>query len=207
MTGSIETLIVAGSPVTDPASYESVVRNASRLVAVDRGADLALALNRTPDVVIGNLDSISEQGVESLRSLDVEFVELPVDKDVTHLDAALDLCRARDWSAPVITAAFGGRPDHGIAVLGSLARGADLNVLVQEPSFRGWVLSPGNLSGLEIEGSGRVFSVFALLGDAAVTNSPVYAIHSPARSLRLSPRAGSATSSRKRLGASSSIAA
>jgi thiamine pyrophosphokinase len=70
----------------------------------------------TPDLVIGDLDSIDARTLARLRRLGVPLETYPADKDATDSDLAVE--RARAWGATAITlvGALGGvRHDHGLA--------------------------------------------------------------------------------------------
>ena len=59
--------LVGGAPVTI-RTLEEALRHAPRLIAVDGGADAALAAGMIPETVIGDLDSISDAARSALRT-------------------------------------------------------------------------------------------------------------------------------------------
>jgi thiamine pyrophosphokinase len=85
------------------------------VVAVDGGADAALANRVTPDFVIGDLDSISEIAHDKLAD---QVIFVP-EQDTTDFDKAL-----RNIDAPLIYAIgfTGARMDHSLAVLNGLIK-------------------------------------------------------------------------------------
>ncbi|MCC6628450.1 MAG: thiamine diphosphokinase [Chloroflexi bacterium] len=89
---------------------------AERVLAADGGARNALALGLTPDLLIGDLDSVDATTVAMLTKLGVPAEVLPTDKDAT--DGELAVRRALAWGATRITmvGALGGlRADHSLA--------------------------------------------------------------------------------------------
>ena len=60
------------------------------LIAADSGWDGARALALVPHMVIGDLDSISGDGLADARALGVTVVEHPADKDFTDAELALE---------------------------------------------------------------------------------------------------------------------
>lgn len=96
---------------------------APHLVAVDGGADRALAEGRMPDRVIGDLDSISDGARARLAD---RLIHVSTQDD-TDFDKALDRVHAPWLLALGFT---GGRLDHTLAALSSLARRPDRRVVL-----------------------------------------------------------------------------
>lgn len=118
MSGS--TLVVAGGVRPDPLVVAALPEIA-RCVAADSGADLALGLDLPVDVLVGDLDSISDAGLEQLRSRGVAIRQFPSDKDKTDLELALEVALEGDPAKVVVIGLAGGRLDHALANIGALA--------------------------------------------------------------------------------------
>ncbi|MGE5597718.1 MAG: thiamine diphosphokinase [Hyphomicrobiales bacterium] len=91
---------------------------AALVVAADGGADKALAVGVTPDVVIGDLDSVSEDARQKLPA--ERFLQV-VDYDTTDLQKAVVYCIGHGATRIDILAAGGGRADHALANLSLVA--------------------------------------------------------------------------------------
>jgi len=168
----VSTLIVAGAPISDPGTYAPLLKAAGFVIAADAGADLCIALGRAPDLFVGDADSVTHSTLELLAERGVELRIAPSDKSVSDLDLALGAARERGGVAPVVTAAWGGRADHAIAVIGSLFDAWDLRPEIVEPgSFSGWVLAPGGREELSVGGAGRILSLLAGPRGASVSVS------------------------------------
>jgi thiamine pyrophosphokinase len=90
----------------------------ARIVAVDGGLDVARAAGLRPDRLIGDLDSISTDGL-AWAEANVDVERHPTAKDATDTELAL---RAAATSSSRITLVGGGdRLDHTLAALGALA--------------------------------------------------------------------------------------
>ena len=87
------------------------------VVAADSGADIARSLGLTPDVIVGDFDSVTPAGAAAAA----EQRRFSTDKDAT--DLALALAEARDRGATDITVVggAGGRLDHFLANVAALA--------------------------------------------------------------------------------------
>lgn len=156
------TVIVAGAPVSDPSAFGPAIDAAGFLIAADSGADLCVALGRVPDLFVGDADSVSAGTLERLRAAGVESILAPTDKDLSDLDLALDAARERDARDVIVLAAWGGRADHEMAVLGSLFDNADLEPRLLEPGrFCAWLLSAGAREAVALTTRGHTFSLLA----------------------------------------------
>ena len=91
------------------------------IIAADSGVDSAFAIGLVPDVAIGDLDSISPEGLDRLRSSDVPVLRSPVDKDVTDTELALAHLRDVGATRAVLLSPGGGRLDHAHGVFSALA--------------------------------------------------------------------------------------
>jgi thiamine pyrophosphokinase len=117
------TLIVAGGARPDPLVV-AALPEVDRCIAADSGADLALAVGLHVDLVIGDLDSVSADGLERARAGGAEVREFAPDKDRTDLELAVEAAAEGDPDRLVIIGLAGGRLDHALANIGTLARAA-----------------------------------------------------------------------------------
>ena len=107
--------LVGGGNVTRSAVNEALTL-APRLAAADGGADRALALGRVPELVIGDLDSISPAARAALPAGSVHRID---DQDTTDFEK----CLARIDAPLLLAVGFAGpRADHAMAVWNALVR-------------------------------------------------------------------------------------
>ena len=100
------------------------------VVAADSGVDVALALGLRVDVVVGDLDSVSPEGLGAARDAGARIVRYPEAKDATDLALALtEAAMLLDTGDPadvgardvVVLGGHGGRFDHLLAGVLALA--------------------------------------------------------------------------------------
>ena len=89
------------------------------VLAVDSGFDNAISLGITPDVLIGDLDSISTRGLDSAERQSIELVTYPEDKDKSDLELAI-LHASKTCSSVTIVDSGGGRIDHLCGVFSAM---------------------------------------------------------------------------------------
>lgn len=157
-------VITGGGPLPrgalDGRSFDAVV-------AADSGLDAALALGFEPDLLVGDLDSISDAGRRWALDHEVPTERHPTDKDLTDTALALQSSLARSAEhLTVATPAATGRLDHLLGTLGALgdpdlARHRTVTALVDLTVAH--VLHPRHEIVLTL-GDHRVFSLVALHG-------------------------------------------
>lgn len=110
-----EPVTLLGGGALGPGDLGDALALAPTLVAADSGADAALAAGLAPAAVIGDLDSISGEGMAMLNAAILHKVS---EQDSTDFDKAL-----RHLAVPLTLAVgfTGARLDHELAVFHTLA--------------------------------------------------------------------------------------
>lgn len=107
--------------------YRAWAAIADVVVAADGGAGRLLALGVTPEVVVGDFDSLAIADQERLAAIGVEFVRHPVRKDQTDGELAVAESRRRGAEEVVLAGGFGAL-DHTLGHLALLLRLAEEGV-------------------------------------------------------------------------------
>jgi len=116
-------IIFANGSLPSPEKARTLIRPDDFILCADGGTRHALALGLTPNVVIGDLDSVTEEERRRMKELDVEIIQHPVDKNETDLELAINHALNLNPKSILILAALGGRMDQtlaNIALLSSL---------------------------------------------------------------------------------------
>ena len=104
--------VVAGSELTAELNAAALA-SVDLLVAVDGGADALARVGLEPEILVGDLDSISIQTRAALEARGVEVLLLPTAEDETDTEAALRLVVERGGDDITVYGALGGpRLDH-----------------------------------------------------------------------------------------------
>ena len=167
-------LVVGGSPERPTAELvRRLAAETDLVVACDAGADACLAASVAVDVLIGDADSASTEALAWARSTALSEEAFPMDKD--DVDLGLAVAWVRRWCPGarelVFTGVSGGRADHALAVVGILARAADMAPWVEENTMVMRVLAPVGCSCWQFAPAdvGRTASVIAPMGEAVVS--------------------------------------
>lgn len=112
-------IVLAGEIRNDKAARDWL-KEAGRVICADGGARHLRRLEFRPDMLVGDLDSISEEDLAWLNSQSVPVRKFPVSKDETDSELAIlttleDLPEPRVQHEIIVLAALGSRPDHVLA--------------------------------------------------------------------------------------------
>lgn len=111
-------LILCASPEWDSSLAAEQAEKADLVICADGGYLRAEAAGIVPDVLMGDFDSCA---LEKVREL--EKIVYPVRKDDTDLILALRYALERGCKRAVVLGCFGGRLDHTVGNLQSIAYG------------------------------------------------------------------------------------
>ncbi len=113
-------IIFANGLLTDPEPVRRILSPDDFLIAADGGTQHARALGLTPAVIIGDLDSLSEEEKQWAGQESIRLETFPQDKDETDLELAIQFAVNKGFDPIVIVAALGGRIDQTIGNLSLL---------------------------------------------------------------------------------------
>lgn len=137
-------LILLNTPL-DPLLVTNVWEHAQLHICCDGAADRLMASNLPhlrPDLIVGDLDSVTPGALSQYRELGCEVMDLSEDQDTTDLDKALVAAATRGCDTALVLGRYSGssgRLDHTFGIIQSLLtaqapRGpfADIVVLSEE---------------------------------------------------------------------------
>ncbi len=145
-------VIFVNGRIPDLELVRRLTRPGDTLLAADGGTRHALALGLTPSVVIGDLDSLTDDDRRKLDAAGTEIRRYPRDKNETDFELALHYAVEAGYREILLVAALGDRLDQ---ILGNLA-------LLTDPS----------LVGLHVRVDDGVEQVYFVRTQAQVEGSP-----------------------------------
>ncbi|MCP4309424.1 MAG: thiamine diphosphokinase [bacterium] len=107
-------LIIAGGKPAKPTLAEQLDKP-DWIVAADSGLDQANRLGLTPDLVIGDMDSVQPASLAAAESAGIKIKRHPEDKDATDLELAIDAVTTAGFGRATIIGGTGGRMAHTMA--------------------------------------------------------------------------------------------
>ena len=165
--------VVANGDIHNLDWLNSRLSLAKLKIAADGGAHHIIQSGSIPDIVIGDLDSLSQNELKQLRDKEVRFETFPSEKDETDLELALTLAasqaRANDWPIELY-GTLGGRFDQSLAntILLSIPALEGCDVKMVEPFQSIWIIRHSTT----INGKkGDIVSLIPLSGNVHVIKS------------------------------------
>lgn len=164
---SMTTLIFANGVVAENGWLDRYLERAEVVIAADGGTQHLLARGVRPDIVIGDMDSLTSEARYELETAGTRFIEFPRDKDETDLELALLDTASAETGDILVFGALGGRLDQTIGNILLLAHPAlaGRNVRLVEPGQQAWLVE----GEAEISGSyGDIISLIPIGGDVRI---------------------------------------
>jgi len=103
-------LIFAGGEFSEPQDFADILAEKPIIVCADSGYDSAAALGIAPDVIIGDMDSVSRKLPAGIKQ-----IKLNREKDDTDTQSCIDYLIEECCGEITLLGALGGRTDHELA--------------------------------------------------------------------------------------------
>lgn len=123
-------IIVSGGRLGDAVFFQQNLTSTGNrlLIACDSGARHLEAAGLTPDVLMGDIDSLALPQLADYERRGVKIVRYPVHKDFTDTALALDYALGLQPRSIHIWGALGGRIDHALANIHLLIKGKEKGI-------------------------------------------------------------------------------
>lgn len=163
MQTNYDVLVVGGAPFK---AYEWLKIKASQarcVIAVDRGGSYCLRAGITPDVLIGDFDSLTKADLASLTKKGTDVRSYSAEKDETDLLLALKHAKTELAAKRVLlVACTHGRLDHELAVFGACLAVKQMAIDFASPKMRAYLLRPRARGAITLPASNRHLSIISL---------------------------------------------
>jgi len=112
-------LIICNGPLPGKVRLHNLADKADLVLCADGGANRALHRGLQPEVIIGDLDSVTRETRLALSN--VRWIRKP-DQESTDLEKTLDWALSQGISSAIVVGATGRRSDHTLANFSILAK-------------------------------------------------------------------------------------
>lgn len=160
--------VIVANGLLDPTSIARVaIQPGEVVIAADGGTRHCLAAGITPQVIIGDFDSLSDEELAFLEQTGIQTIRHPARKDYTDLELALEHALSLGADEILVLGALGNRWDQTLAnlLLPSAAGFAQTNIRLVDGLQEFMVVRAGKV--VKISGDpGDTVSLIPLSGDA-----------------------------------------
>lgn len=130
----MQTVIISGGYIDDAFATEWIKTHAyDQVIAADKGMDFLYRNHLTPDLIVGDFDSVSTESLAYFKMNKVRVVELNPMKDDTDTEFAIRKAISEGASSITLLGATGTRLDHvmgNVHLLGiGLCEGVDMEIV------------------------------------------------------------------------------
>lgn len=134
------------------STWESLFSDAF-IIAVDGGADLLHSLSVLPDLIIGDMDSISPSVQAELSKQEIPIIKLNQAKDETDLEAAILYAHQNHYQSITIINHMQQRFDHSYGVLKSMeyATQLGLETCIETENQKLWMAKPEEQLDIDVD--------------------------------------------------------
>jgi thiamine pyrophosphokinase len=107
--------VIANSDFKSEKKIIDLIKSSDLIVCANGGTRIAREIEIVPAAIVGDLDSISKEIINTFRKKGTEIIEHLIEKDYTDLELAVNYAEEKGANEISIFGALGGRPDHFIA--------------------------------------------------------------------------------------------
>lgn len=108
-------VIFVNGNLSDIGQAKNIIEKEDCLIATDGAARHIIKLGLVPNVIIGDMDSISPNLLEQSHLSPTILIKYPIKKDKTDFELAVDYCLENKFEEIIIFGVLGDRIDHLIA--------------------------------------------------------------------------------------------
>jgi thiamine pyrophosphokinase len=173
------TILLGGDLVRTPVLVDQVA--GTRVIAADSGIRHAELLGLTPELWVGDFDSVPDDLPHHLRFVPMQ--KFPAEKDKTDGELAIDIAREKGATELILAGAFGGlRADHAFLHLALAVRLAHIGISV--------MLTSGSQEGVPLLARSTQFdyaegTMFSILGFSDLDGLTVEGASWPLRNIKV----------------------
>jgi len=111
----MKAVIFSGGEIGNYDKVKKYLSGCNLMICADSGLEHAFNMGLIPDLLVGDMDSISPAAIEKAKKLGIKKQNFPSEKDYTDTELALDIALAKGACKAILLGGLGDRPDHSLA--------------------------------------------------------------------------------------------
>ncbi len=122
-----DAFVLANGEPPPKACLRTLCESSRHVVALDGATERLIALRIWPDVILGDLDSISTSTLKQATRRNIKIVRIS-GQETADLEKGLRFCQRRGWKRIIVSGFIGPRLDHSVNALGVFAKFSKLEL-------------------------------------------------------------------------------
>ncbi|WP_426349292.1 thiamine diphosphokinase [Alloiococcus sp. CFN-8] len=148
----MKVLIIGGGTAPSVELLKKEIQNCDYIICADKGGEYIRAIDKLPDMLLGDFDSLKEKLLEYYLNSGVRVERFPAKKDYTDTELCLQRALQLNPNEVVFLACTGSRLDHVFGNIGLLKELLDKDI-------QGYIKDDNN-------------TIFLVKGDAEISGYP-----------------------------------
>jgi thiamine pyrophosphokinase len=99
----------------DPLFYKKFIKANDYIITADSGTQYAMDIGIRPDIIVGDMDSIDKELLESISDKNIDIIKFNPEKDYTDTEIAVNHAMKVSPEEIIIFGALGDRLDHTLS--------------------------------------------------------------------------------------------
>lgn len=124
-------VIISNGKVRKKEFFVKLIKKNDYVIAANGGSKHARTFDLIPNVIVGDLDSISKEDYEYFLEKGCKFKQYPTNKDKTDVHLAVDYAIEQGFEEILLLCVFGSRIDHILANIFLMMKITEVGVNVQ----------------------------------------------------------------------------
>lgn len=105
-------LLISNGDKIELDNLKEIAKKSDFILCADGGADYCIDASLMPDMVIGDLDSISERALKIIKENKVPLEKFPIKKDATDTELSINYLIHEGFKSITLVGVTGSRMDH-----------------------------------------------------------------------------------------------
>jgi len=114
MEANMEVTVVTNGYIGNVKILKSAIKNSDYIICADGAAKYLMNLDIYPHLLVGDLDSISDDALKWIEKSRINIEKFPVKKDMTDTELAIEFALQKSPNTITIVGAIGSRMDHSL---------------------------------------------------------------------------------------------
>ena len=162
----MDVLIVSGGNIDIEFLKDVLKSNYDSIIAVDKGLESLHKLNKTPNAIVGDFDSVSKDLIKFYENKNIPINAYKSEKDFTDTELGLDLAISLNPDKITIVGAIGTRLDHTLSNVHILTKCLEKNIVCEMIDSYNKVYLINNKKEIEKKNCyGKFFSIIPLTSE------------------------------------------